>query len=342
MNKKPTDVLSGMNTNKNVSEKFKIIRVYYGTNRKPLSNFEDYGIKRGKDIRYGLADISIPHSHEMGVIEEPFFFFRENPEEHIVILGTHGLLKNEYFTHIRNQLKNSDSKSALLFIHGYNVSFEAAAKRTAQMSYDLNFKGVPLFFSWPSDNETLAYAKDEADIEWSKPYLTKFLKDILENEEISDLYLIGHSMGTRALVKSVISSIESSSNKNKLKQLILAAPDIDAGIFIEQIAPELKRLGIPTTLYASSRDKALMLSKTFHDQQRIGEGGENMIVMDGINSIDASAVKSSFLGHSYYADNRSVISDIYYILQGVYDPNNRVGLLRNNTNRNEYFWYFKP
>jgi esterase/lipase superfamily enzyme len=36
-------------------------------------------------------------------------------------------------------------KDAFVFIHGYNVSFEDAARRTGQFAYDLKFVGAPIF-----------------------------------------------------------------------------------------------------------------------------------------------------------------------------------------------------
>jgi esterase/lipase superfamily enzyme len=35
-------------------------------------------------------------------------------------------------------------------VHGYNVSFDDAALRTAQLAYDLTFDCPAAFFSWPS------------------------------------------------------------------------------------------------------------------------------------------------------------------------------------------------
>jgi esterase/lipase superfamily enzyme len=40
-------------------------------------------------------------------------------------------------------------KQAFVFVHGFNVSFENALRRTAQIAYDLNFDGAPFLFSWP-------------------------------------------------------------------------------------------------------------------------------------------------------------------------------------------------
>jgi tetratricopeptide (TPR) repeat protein len=38
---------------------------------------------------------------------------------------------------------------ALIFVHGYNMSFDNAARRAAQIAYDINFDGATFLFSWP-------------------------------------------------------------------------------------------------------------------------------------------------------------------------------------------------
>jgi esterase/lipase superfamily enzyme len=45
-------------------------------------------------------------------------------------------------------------------VHGFNVSFENALRRTAQIAYDLDFDGAPFLFSWPSRDSLLSYASD--------------------------------------------------------------------------------------------------------------------------------------------------------------------------------------
>lgn len=50
------------------------------------------------------------------------------------------------------------------------------------------------------------------------------------------------------------------------------------------------------------------------------------MTIDGVDSIDVSAVDTSFLGHSYYGDNTSVISDIRRLLQTGLAPDRRCGL----------------
>src|SRR5262249_24557648 len=79
-------------------------------------------------------------------------------------------------------------------------------------------------------------------------------------------------------------------------------------------------------LYASANDKALALSKQFQGYQRAGDVRPDIVLVSGIDSIDVSAVGTSFLGHSYVGDNASVISDIARILRAGWAPPRRCGL----------------
>jgi len=74
------------------------------------------------------------------------------------------------------------------------------------------------------------------------------------------------------------------------------------------------------TLYASSLDKALVASRKIHRYARAGDAGDDIVIVEGLDSIDASAVDTSLLGHSYFGDNRSVISDIYNLLRSPGQP----------------------
>jgi hypothetical protein len=35
-------------------------------------------------------------------------------------------------------------QEALVFIHGYHVTFDEAARKTAQLNWDLGFRGIPI------------------------------------------------------------------------------------------------------------------------------------------------------------------------------------------------------
>lgn len=68
------------------------------------------------------------------------------------------------------------------------------------------------------------------------------------------------------------------------------------------------------TLYASSNDEALALSKRLHAYSRAGESGAELVVVDGVDTVDVSNVDTSLVGHSYYGSNDTVLADLSYAL----------------------------
>ena len=122
--------------------------------------------------------------------------------------------------------------------------------------------------------------------------------------------------------------------------MILTAPDIDADVF-RGLAAVMRRAARRVTLYASGRDEALKLSHRVHGYQRAGDTVPEIVVVDGLDSIDASAVDTGLLGHSYFADNRSVIADLYNLLRNGLPPEQRYGLLARQ-GRAGRFWAFVP
>ncbi len=94
---------------------------------------------------------------------------------------------------------------------------------------------------------------------------------------------------------------------------MLAAPDVGVDKF-PKLAKAAKLISQRVTLYASERDKALMLSEQFHGVARAGDAN-HLTLVDGVDAIDVSSVGLSFLGHSYYGSNRSVLSDMFELLK---------------------------
>ena len=127
----------------------------------------------------------------------------------------------------------------------------------------------------------------------------------------------------------------------KVTNCVLAAPDIDRDVFL-QLAASLSKGAENVTLYALSRDKALRASMRVNGYPRAGycgKNGKNIIVVNGVCTIDVSAVDSDFLGHGYVGDNNSIISDLYYLIKGKLPPRDR---LRKKEAPSGTYWRFVP
>ena len=287
-----------------------------------------YGGDRGT-MEYGTCEVSIPECHERGQIERPSMLkleFREDPLKHLVLQSTDPKGEEVFFEELRADVKEAGDDEAFVFVHGYNVTFEAAAMRTAQLSYDLEFAGTPILFSWPSTGYTHLYTTDENNVAWAIPHLKQFLTDLIERSGAKRIHLIAHSMGNRALTNALAGLADEFRNEQPkppkpFQDVVLAAPDVDAEIFRRDLAPKIVELARRVTLYASSNDQALRLSRKVHGgYPRAGETGDNLVVIDGVDTIDVSDVDKSALGHSYVGDNLFVIADLVQLITAAAPP----------------------
>jgi len=171
--------------------------------------------------------------------------------------------------------------------------------------------------------------------------LTQLLNELSSQNGIKTIHLLAHSMGNRALLRCLerIGNNISQRAESKFRQTILAAPDIDARVF-ENLAPSAVKAASRTTMYASSNDRPLRWSKDFHGYRRAGDTEQGILIVSGVDSIDASNVPSGFLGHSYYGDSRSVLSDIFELFK-TGTPPPRFGLRPEELDGLPY-WAFAP
>jgi esterase/lipase superfamily enzyme len=298
-------------------DEFVEITNFYATNRKATGSLEPgkfYGKEDSDQLQYGKTRVTMPLRHELGNLELPSLFKLErspDPNKHFVLKEVAPLGKDSAMSDLRNALGSSKSKSLLLFVHGFNISFEDAALRTAQLTNDLQFPGLVMFFSWPSDGDTRGYSHDEESVELARPALNAMLDD-LNSQPFDAIYLLSHSMGTRLLANVLSARQGQGTDVAKIKELILAAPDINYKIFQRDLAPVLARMpGVTRTIYASSEDLALRASKAIHEYRRVGETTDGVLVFPGFETIDATKV-SSFRrawGHSYIFDSPLVLAD---------------------------------
>ncbi len=323
-----------------------IVDILYGTDRKmnPKEDFEDYYNGNRGNLQFGIAQVSIPKKHEFGEMERPnpyLFWEKEKIGEHVVVVKLENITKNDFSQFLGNKLQNVSEKDILIFIHGFNVTFASAIRRTAQLSYDLKFKGVPITYSWPSAGKTSEYMKDESSVQYTTPHLVTFLKEIIEHRNGANIHIIGHSMGTRALTNAIKEISFVYPGKHVFKNIILAAPDIDRDVFEVNLFPYIKKTTDQITLYASSDDSALKVSNTLHGGTRVGQGDDGILVFKGLTTVDATGVDTSLLGHSYFAEKEIIVTDLKDLILKSLPPQKREKTLIQKLKDTLVYWKIK-
>ena len=310
--------------------RYHIVRVYYATNRKATGDSSPeahFGGNRGA-LAYGVVNVALPKSHEVGQLEAPSILrleFTADPDKHVMVQSLKALDLASWRADIAKQATQLGNPGMLVFIHGYNSSFSDAARRAGQLAFDLKFGGSTVLFSWPSRDSTLEYTVDEQAAEWSIPDMKEVLVSLASVAPGTPIYVIAHSMGSRVFTRGFKALLADDPSKRlPFKQIVLAAPDIDADVFRREIAPSILGVGPRVTLYASSNDKALAASRGVHGGYlRLGESGKDIVVLRGLDTVDASAVSTEFLGHSYFGDSDTVMSDLKYVIRKSLPPEER-------------------
>lgn len=306
---------------------------------------EFVAVHESGDLNLGKCEVTVPDDHVVGTLESPFEFWvvraKSDPNSHVLLNSvTKHRDATEFANAVNVHLTASDKKQGFLFIHGFNVSFPDAVRRTAQLQVDLHFDGPAFCYSWPSHGNFLRYNADESNAGLSREKLVEFIKIVLEQTDVESLNIIAHSMGNRVLGEAFRTLTLSDDSSGKITNLILAAPDVDQRAFIEQIAPSFCKKCSQITLYASSNDNALELSQQIHAYQRAGDTTPEPTIVEGIYTIDASTTDTSLLGHSYYGDRIGLLNDIYEIFDGDHLPDKRFGLQRINAGQKTH-WKFR-
>lgn len=330
-----------------------LVDVFYGTDRK-RTNKEDlnhfYGSGRD-ELQYGICKVHIPpEMHKVGKIERPKWWklqFKEDLKKHFKIMDISPKTTNVFNSLLSRKINSSTHKDAFVFVHGYNVNFAAAAMRTAQIAFDLGFEGAPMMFSWPSQGSLKAYIGDNDSVNYAKIHLKEFLVNAIQNSGSKRIHVIAHSMGNECLTRAIEDISEKYKDEVLFNNIILAAPDIDRDIFVQQIAPNMtanpnniKRI----TLYVSSKDLALRTSKVLRSTHtpRVGMAGEKIILIEGIDTIDASAVDTDFLGHGYIANSPELINDLAALIKIEPTPSYKERNLIEKEKEDMKYWSFTP
>lgn len=334
-----------------------VVPVFYGTDRAetPSEGRVSYGADRGRRLDLGRALVTVPKLHQVPNIERPWALHipyfdvavyqeAEDPAKHFTLKEVKRLQHDEFLSLVRERLIASSrfKDHALIFVHGYNTSFDSALYRTAQIAYDLQFDGAPFLYSWPSGANVGSYTYDRESAEGAEPHLRKFLDTVIKETGATSVSVIAHSMGNQALL-NVLRDLNSPPTGAIIDQIILAAPDVGVDNFTN-LAERIKGLARGTTLYAASNDRALLASRNFWRGPRAGEipvGGP--AIVDGIDTIDVTGASTDIftLNHSGYAQNIELLTDVGRLIeQGIRPPDLRFDRLKVETSASGSYWRY--
>jgi esterase/lipase superfamily enzyme len=285
-------------------------------------------------LHTAVCQVSVPAKHAIGALDVSE---DRNPD------------RDSYFLIGGYQAKAGDSiyetaraeKEVMLFVHGFNVPFEEAILRAAQIKYDVKYQKPIFLFTWPAGSGegmldglllNLTYAENQKYAVESIGHLAYVLKEL--NRRNVRVNLVVHSMGHQIAIPAMLKLVREEGMSQFLNEVIFNAPDYPSGQFAVEVS-DLVRSARRITVYCSPGDKALLASQKVNQSYRLGLclriDGVDMI---NVNEVDAPALGIGGLGHGYYS-GRAILVDLYQTLDGV-EAEKRLFIRRSSTRMEHY------
>ncbi|RDJ23024.1 alpha/beta fold hydrolase [Bosea caraganae] len=299
------------------------VTIYVATTRDPADEPQYFTGERGLKLSFAKVDITVPRGHKSGELELPDSYSSANPAKHFAVSSVQRMEPPVILADVRRDVarRPANERDVLVFVHGYNTNFADAAYRFAQIVYDSGFKGVPVLFTWPSRAELLAYPYDRESTFYSRDFLEMNLRAISKDIGAGRMDILAHSMGTLLTLETLRQAAirGDGSFGGKLRNVMLAAPDVDLDVFKMQMRT-IKR---PVTVFVSADDRALDFSRRFAGGKiRLGalSANDKQDIADleklGVDLIDLSDVSTSdSLNHGKFAASPKVVALIGKRLQ---------------------------
>jgi esterase/lipase superfamily enzyme len=297
------------------------LTVFTATTRRALAS-DQPGARFGSDdadsLQFAAVGVNVPSYRVRGTGELPRpasfagFGGGPDPQRHFLVTSLIPADSTRFVQRVFADLALSRSRDLLVFVHGFNVSFEEAAVRAAQIAADLSFDGTVVLFTWPSAASVTSYLRDLQAARNAGFHLIRLLRGPVPAAIPDRVHLLAHSMGSEVVAKAV-SLLTAADSGLRLGQVVLAAPDLDSRVFRRETLPVLSAHAARVTLYASSDDEALRASRALSGVWRLGLGGDSLTVVEGMDTIDATRVRADVLGHTLFG-NASFLGDLATLL----------------------------
>lgn len=338
---------------------FWVQRVFFGTDRNladEAAHGAVFGSTRGETLMIGTADITLPKAaHRLPGVERPreFALFTvtlskqgKDRDRQFAVHQTDVLTGDDFRDAASRVSLNAETYAgdALVFLHGFNMGFDHAMFRAAQMAHDLGFDGPVFAYSWASNGTSPDYDGDLHNATQTSDLLDVFLGVIQSVPGVERVHVIAHSMGANALAQllsgaGVRVGVDTA---RPIDQLILAAPDLDVQGFAA-VAPRFVDAAQNVTLYTCATDRALLTSRAVgEDFERAGDTPKRgPVVVAGVDTVDITTVGTDLLSFNadLYVKNRGLLEDLGQLLQTrTRPPSRRLPVLHEVISEQGIYW----
>ena len=314
---------------------------------------ERFGIDRQEALAFGSFDTSIEPSLGLGMIINPTEWFQN---EEIRLSGIRQLDKTAFVESLGRYVDDSPGRSLLILVHGFRERFPSALRKTAFIASVLDINTPVLLFDWPGDqgSSLRGYTKARTMAKASGADLARAIAIIVREIRPDHLSLIANSMGAQVIADAfgvLYTEADMADADKELDHVVLTAPDVDHAEFNNQFKNEIKALANDLTVYVSSNDRALLMSRLINRGERLGESTLSMDQLDEAESlsklvdpdsdlitlVDVTPVNRTRNFHNFSLETPEFFDDLYLRLTTDDVPGNRL-IYRLETPEGSVYW----
>ncbi len=315
-------------------EKQGVYRFFYVSNRRlgpddgPLE--ERFETEREEMLKFGSFDSEIEPTLGLGMIINPTEWFQN---EEIKLRDVQALNQAAFVEQVRRLVQDSPHRSLLVVVHGFRETFPSALRKTAFLSHVLDINTPVLLFDWPGNqgSSLRGYRRARRVAKASGAELARMLELVIREIQPARLWLIANSMGGQVVTDAfsrLYREADLADAETEFENVVLTAPDVDREEFNNRFKQEINALTENLTVYVSSNDRALLISRIINRGLRLGESTlrpENpaqteeaaalarLVEPDNelITLVDVTPVNRTRLFHNFSLETPEFFDDLY-------------------------------
>ncbi len=322
-------------------------RFFFVTNRHlekgegPLE--ERFNNERSGDLKFGFFDTSIEPSLGIGMLVNPTDWFQN---EEIQINQVKALDRAAAVEELRRQVDASPYRSLLISVNGFRERLPSALRKTAFLAHVLDIDSPILVFDWPGDQGSLprSYRRAQGIARESGQDLARAIDAIIREVQPERLWIVANSMGAEVVVSAMSELYENADMadpQTEIEHVVLTAPDVSHAEFGSTFKPKIMALSKSMTVYVSSNDRALLMSRVINRERRLGESTVDtsnpdqseeaaaafeMVESDNdrVSLIDITPVNRTRNFHNFSLETPEFFDDLYLLLINADKPRSRL------------------
>jgi len=318
-------------------------RFHYVTNREageePDSIDRRFGHERGAELVFGSFDTRIEPALGIGMLIDATEWF-QNEEIQIDVVREQG--RAAFVASLRELVAASPDRSLLVVVHGFREAFESGLRKTAFLSHVLDIDAPVLLFDWPGNqgSSLRGYRRARDVARSSGPDLAATLDLVIREVGPARLWVLANSMGAQVVAEAfgILHGDPALADPElEIENVVLTAPDIDRGEFDAGFREEITALAKNLTVYVSSNDRALLVSRIINGGARLGESTASPDQLeealrfgewverddDRVTLVDVTPVNRTRNFHNFSLETPEFFDDLYLRLTQEHAPRSR-------------------